>query len=277
MAIEEQFDERNAVPPEITVTTVHAERRPVFSAIRWGAVLAGVAVGLSVQLALSLLGIAAGLTAMPAGEDEAAEIMPLVWAGLSMLVSAFVSGYVAARMSGFKRRADGILHGAVSWAVTTLLFAVLATTVGGVFLSSVFNNMTQLEQAQATASGESPLAVLMRSQGVEVEPAELEQLRHYLQAGERQQAIRHMNENMGVEAARAEAIVDQALILTGSPEAASPRGRENTERAIENAGAAAWVVFLTVALALVLGTVGGALGAAGSRRVNWSGVPNAAQ
>jgi hypothetical protein len=277
MAIEEQFDERSAVPQEITVRTMHTERRPVFSAIRWGAVLAGVAVGLSVQLALSLLGIAAGLSAMPAGADEAAEIMPLVWAGVSMLASAFVGGYVAARMSGFKRKADGILHGAVSWAVTTILFAVLATTIGGVLLSSVFNNMSQLAQAQATASGESPLAVLMRSQGVDAEPAELRQLQHYLQAGERHQAIRHMSENMGIEAVRAEAIVDQALILSGSPEAASPRGREATEKTTENAGTAAWVVFLTVALALVLGTVGGALGAAGSRRVNWSGGPNAAQ
>jgi hypothetical protein len=272
MAIEEQFDKRSAVP-EVTVTTVHNERRPVFSAIRWGAVLAGVAVGLSVQLALSLLGIAAGLTSMSFGEEEAVtEIMPLVWAGVSMLVSAFVGGYVAARMSGFKRKADGVLHGAVSWAVTTLLFAMLATTIGGALLSSVFNNMSQLAQAQATASGESPLAVLMRSQGVEVEPDELRQLQHHLQAGERGQAVRHMSENMGVEAARAEAIVDQALILTGSPEAASPRGRTSTEDAMENAGAAAWVVFLTVAFALVLGTVGGALGAASSRRVNWTGV-----
>jgi hypothetical protein len=38
---------------------------------------------------------------------------------------------------------------------------------------------------------------------------------------------------------------------------------------MQTAGTAAWVVFLAVALALAIGIGGGALGAAGSRRVSW--------
>lgn len=247
-------------------------RRPMFPAIRWGAVLAGVAVGVSVQLALTLLGIATGLTATNLTEGETVGTGPLIWAGFSMLVAAFVGGYVAARMSGLKRKADGILHGAVSWAVTTIMFAVLATSVGGALVSGVFSNMSQLARAGASAaaaSGESPLATLMRTQGARLDADSMRQFQQYLQAGQRDQAVQLLSSRVGVDPTRASNIVDQALIITGSPQAASPQGRATAEGAMQTAGTAAWVVFLAVALALAIGIGGGALGAAGSRRVSW--------
>lgn len=245
-------------------------RRPMFPAIRWGAVLAGVAVGVSVQLALTLLGIATGLTATELAEGETMGTGPLIWAGFSMLVAAFVGGYVSARMSGLKRKADGILHGAVSWAVTTILFAVLATSVGGTLVSGVFSNMNQLARVGASAAaGGGPVADLIRSQGARVDPESLRQFQQSIQAGQREQAVQLLTSRMGVEPARAANLVDQALILTGSPQAASAQGRATAEGAMRTAGTAAWVVFLAVALALAIGIGGGALGAAGSRRVSW--------
>ncbi|HJV86033.1 MAG TPA: hypothetical protein VJ698_11215 [Noviherbaspirillum sp.] len=244
-------------------------RRPLFPAIRWGAVLAGVVVGVSVQLALTLLGIATGLSATELTEGETLGTGPLIWAGVSMLISAFVGGYVAARMSGLKRRADGVLHGAVSWAVTTLLFAVLATSVGGSLVSGVFNNMSQLARAGAAGASGSPVEAMMRAQGMRMDPAAMRQLMEYLRAGQRDQAVQLLMATMNMEQGRAEAMVDQALILMGSPGSASPQGRQTAEGAIQNAGTAAWVVFFAVALALAIGIGGGALGARGSRRVSW--------
>ncbi len=257
-------------------TVNYTMRRPMFPAIRWGAVLAGVAVGVSVQLVLTLLGIATGLSSTEVSEGEAMGTGPLIWAGFSMLIAAFVGGYVAARMSGLKRKADGVLHGAVSWAVTTILFAVLATSVGGTLISGVFNNMHQLARSSAGGGGESPLGALMRSQGVQMDMESLRQLQQHVQMGQRDQAVQLVIGKMGVERDRAETIVDQALIVTGSPQAASPQGKQTAERAMQAAGTAAWVIFLAVALALAIGIGGGVLGAAGSRRVNWSGaVPQA--
>ena len=247
-------------------------RRPMFPAIRWGAVMAGVAVGVSVQLALTLLGIATGLTTAELAEGEAMGTGPLIWAGFSMLVAAFVGGYVAARMSGLKRKADGVLHGAVSWAVTTILFAVLATSVGGALVSGVFSNMSQLARTGANAAaagGNSPLAALVRSQGGRLDAESMRQFQQLLQAGQRDQAVQLLSSRMGLDPTRAANIVDQALIITGSPQAASPQARAAAEGAMQTAGTAAWVVFLAVALALAIGITGGALGAAGSRRVSW--------
>src|SRR3569833_1540462 len=116
-------------------------RRPLFPAVRWGAVFAGVAVSKTEQLVLTLLGIASGLSSIDIAQGDTMGMGPLMWAGISMLSAACIGGYVAARMTGLKRKADGVLHGVVSWSVTTLLFATLATSAGGSILSGVFSNM----------------------------------------------------------------------------------------------------------------------------------------
>jgi hypothetical protein len=246
-------------------------RRPLFPAIRWGAVLAGVAVGISVQLVLTLLGIASGLSAMNVAQgDSPSATGPLLWAGLSMLISAFVGGYVAARMSGLKRKVDGVLHGAVSWAVTTLLFAVLATSVSGSMLSGIFGNVAP-SMTRSTGTGESAVGSLLRGQmGGNVDASTLQRLQRDIQAGRRDDAIRLMSGSMGMDPSRAATVVDQALILSGSPEQASPQSRAAADRAVQTASTAAWVVFIAVALSLAVGIAGGVLGAVGARRTTWA-------
>ncbi len=247
-------------------------RRPLFPSIRWGAVLAGVAVGISVQLVLTLLGIASGLSMTSVQQGEAPGTGALIYAGLSMLVSALIGAYVAGRMSGLKRKTDGILHGVVSWAVTTLLFVVLATSAGGSLLSGLFSSVGQGVSmvAQTGASPGGMTALLNRQLGTNVNPDSMRTLQQYISSGRRDQAIDYMSTNMGVQRDRASTVVDQALILSGSPEQASPQGRAAADRAIKGASTAAWVVFGAVALSLVLSFIGGALGAMGARRTTWT-------
>ncbi len=111
-----------------------------FSPLSWGAILASLAVGLGVNTLLMMVGVAAGLTATQATDaTEGVSIATGIWTGLSMLVSAFIGGYVAAKLSGLKRRSDGILHGLVAWGATLLTFAFLATTATGNILGSAFS------------------------------------------------------------------------------------------------------------------------------------------
>lgn len=247
-------------------------RRPLFPAIRWGAVLAGVAVGISVQLVLTLLGIASGLSMTSVQQGDAPGTGALIWAGISMLVSALVGAYVAGRMSGLKRKTDGILHGVVSWAVTTLLFVVLATSAGGSLLSGLFAGVGQGANVavQSGASAGGLTSLLNQQLGTNINADNMRILQGHITAGRRDQAINYMSGTMGVERERASTIVDQALILSGSPEQASPQGRAAADRAIQGASTAAWVVFGAVALSLVLSFVGGALGAMGARRTTWA-------
>ncbi len=253
------------------ITQENIMRRPLFSSIRWSAVLAGVAVGISVQLVLTLLGIASGLSLTSVQTGEAPGTGALVWAGISMLVSALIGAYVAGRMSGLKRKTDGMLHGVVSWAVTTLLFVVLATSAGGSLLSGLFSGVSQgaTSVAQGAGGAGGMTEMLNRQLGTNISPESMRTLQAHITAGRRDQAIDYMSSNMGVQRDRAATVVDQALILSGSPEQASPAGRAAADRAIRGASTAAWAVFGAVALSLVLSLIGGALGAMGARRTTW--------
>lgn len=232
-------------------------RRPLFPSIRWGAILAGVVVGISVQLAMTLLGIATGL----AGQDGGMGTSALLWAGFDMLVAALVAGYIAARMSGLKRRADGILHGAVSWAVTTILFAAFATSGGGGLMSSVLNSMGSTGGSQM--SGQA----LEQDPSLTMDAESLQRFQSAIRMGDRETAVVLLMMSANVDRARAEGIVDQALSLT--PNSAN-RGSGGNDMQRNGIDTAAWIVFAAVALALACGIVGGAWGAAGSRRTDWS-------
>ncbi len=252
-------------------------RRGLTPAVRWGAVVAGVAVGIAVQLALTLLGVASGLSSLDIGSDPASLGRgALIWAGVSMLVASLVGGYVAARMTGLKRKADGVLHGVVTWSVTTMLFATLASSATGSMLGTMFSTINPQRAASSVISGQAEasaqrMADAIRTQtGVNVSPENLRMLEQYVANGQRDQAVQYMISNMRVEQGRAAAIVDQAMIASGKPAEASPRGQAQANQAIDRAGMAAWTVFGAVALSLVLGIIGGLLGSLGARRTTWS-------
>lgn len=110
--------------------------------IKWTAVWAGLVVGMSSQLVLTLLGLAIGAWSIDLKDAQPAGGIPLgagLWTGLSLLMSAFVGGYVTARLSGVSERSDGMYHGAVVWGVTWLVFAWLTTTAMSVMLGGVFS------------------------------------------------------------------------------------------------------------------------------------------
>jgi hypothetical protein len=262
-------------PGKTTQTDISLEvpKRPLVPAIRWGAIFAGLVVGISVQIALTLLGVATGLSIVDIASGQPVNTMaPLIWAAFSMLVAGFIGGYVAARMSGLKRKTDGMLHGAVSWAVTTLLIAAFATSVSGMLISGIFSTMEPAAAMRMSGGGaESPAAAYVRSQIGNVDPTLLQRWQQNIRAGQRDEAIRLMTGSMNVDPARAATIVDQALILSGSPAAASPESRVATERAAKNASAAVWAVFLAVILSLAVAIGGGLLGARGGRRAVWVG------
>lgn len=249
------------------ISSDNISRRSLFPVIRWGAVLAGVSVGISVQLVLTLLGIASGLSLSSVTTVEGPATGALIWAGLSLLIAALIGAYVAGRMSGLKRKVDGVLHGVVSWAVTTLLFVFLATSAGGSLLSGLF---ASVNPGAATAQGGGVISLINRQMGTSVSPESLRTLQEHISAGRRDQAIDYMSSTMGMQRDRAAGIVDQALILSGAPEQASPAGRDVANRALRRAGTTAWIAFAAVALSLMVSLVGGAMGAMGARRTTWT-------
>ena len=263
---------------EVIITKkVEAPHSDHFPPIHWGAILAGIVVGLATQLVLMSLGLAAGLSIADAndtGEGVAnVPLWALVWQGLSMLISAFVGGYVASRMSGLKRKTDGAMHGCVAWGATTLLFVVLSMSAagsvfGGLFYNVAANHVQTSARAAGPLRGEALAAELrgilqQRQSGVDVSRVsigDLQSLENRIEAGDRPGAIRFMTQTMGVTQGAAERIVDQALMLTGSQNAIPPEARAQAREAQHTAETASWGVFYAIALSLLVGIGGGLVG-----------------
>lgn len=114
--------------------------------VSWGAVFAGVAVALVVQLLLNLLGAGVGAAVIDPGTNDnpsatTLSVSTAVWFVVSGLIASFVGGYVASRLSGHPVRSTGALHGLTTWATTTLVVVYLLTTSVGALLGGVFSGL----------------------------------------------------------------------------------------------------------------------------------------
>jgi len=210
--------------------------RPRFPAISWPAIFASLAVGVAIQLLLSLAGLALGVYAFDAGEEpETITLAAASFGAVSMLVSALVGGYVAGRCSGLRRTSDGVLHGMVSWAAMTLLYAALATTAVGALTTGLFGLL-----GSGLGNTAAPAAV-----GA---------------AGDRERAIQALTE-LGITGEQARSALDQ---MTGN---ASRPNRESPRETTQAVGSATLWLSAAVLLSLVLGMLGGMIGVRGSRRI----------
>jgi hypothetical protein len=265
----------------LEVHTVAARRR-YFPAINWGAIIAGNIVGMATQLVLSLLGLAAGLSAIDLmrGDPTMAEAptWAVIWQGATMLIAAFVGGYVAARMSGLQRKGDGMLHGLVAWGATTLLVVLLATSaLGTMFGSSISAVGSSIVQGAGLRSETDRGAAVARiedlirrdatqtGQRVEITPQTMGLLQRHIQAGERQSAIDVMVQSLAMTPERAAIVTDQAMALSQWFNQAAGDTRARTD-STETAKMASWWIFGAAALSMLVGVFGGLAGAAGMRR-----------
>jgi hypothetical protein len=102
--------------------------------IGWPAILAGVAAALSVQLILSLLGIALGMSMVAPSRVEPTidglGMGVLVWACLSGLIAFGVGGFVAGNATNSAFVCNAALHGMLVWATAGVLGVTLVALSG---------------------------------------------------------------------------------------------------------------------------------------------------
>ena len=96
--------------------------------VRWGPIIAGLFTALSTLALLSVLGIAVAGTAYDPG-DQARNfgIGAGIWGAVSVLIAFTVGGWLAARSAAVRGGNNGLLNGAMVWAVAIpLLLYVIA-------------------------------------------------------------------------------------------------------------------------------------------------------
>lgn len=129
--------------------------------VRWGAVFAGFVVAVGLQMLLTLLAVALGVTAGPrlGLDSQNLTIGAGVWFVVQSLITMFVGGYIAARVGGSIKRADGALSGLLTWALAMVItvFAMSSSLLGmGSTAANVASNA-------GTASPGSPVGEAVRN------------------------------------------------------------------------------------------------------------------
>lgn len=103
--------------------------------ISWGAIFAGLAASIVIQLMFTLLGISIGASTInPLEESNPAKglgIGSALWLVVSGAVSLFAGAWIAGRLSGGPREVDGMLHGVITWSVATITTVLLAASAAG--------------------------------------------------------------------------------------------------------------------------------------------------
>jgi hypothetical protein len=139
-----------------------------YPGIRWSAVFGGWAVGLALQTVLTLAGLGFGAWAIDLHDANPAEAIPAgaaVWTGLSMLVSAFMGGYLTARLAGSMERRDGVYHGIVVWGVNWLVFVWLTTTTMATMIGGAFSIFATTLQTLGPGLSHATSAAVSRTAG----------------------------------------------------------------------------------------------------------------
>ena len=113
--------------------------------VSWGAIFAGVAAALVVQLLLNILGIGIGASSLDAantGDNPSASGFSTtagIWWTLSGIIASLIGGIVAGRLCGTSDGNTARWHGFVSWCAATLvMFYLLTSAVGGI-IGGTFN------------------------------------------------------------------------------------------------------------------------------------------
>lgn len=101
--------------------------------VRWGPILAGIAIALGTQLALSALAMAIGLSAGATGADAGSVGFGVViWSIISLLISLFLGGWVMAQSCGPMTKKTALLNAAILWGATLALSSwLLASGISG--------------------------------------------------------------------------------------------------------------------------------------------------
>lgn len=219
--------------------------------IRWAAVIAGLAVGLGVHMLLLLIGAAAGLGVYGVGaspDGTTVSVAAAVWNSISLLVTAAIGGFVAARASGLRRIADGVLHAVASWGASMLFYAFLTSMVAGAALTGAVGMAAVSTGITASQNSEASIGELL---GV-------------LERGDRAASVRLLRERFNLTSEQAERVADRGLGMFGRPGERGTTANANLADAAKTGAATSAWLSVIILLSLAAGAGGGIIGARGS-------------
>lgn len=142
-----------------THTTAHHEGVVVQENIQhvsWGAILLALVIVIALQILLGMLGLGLGLTILdpadPMGGIGSWTIGSSIYLILVQIVSLFVGGYIAARLTRAPTAQSAMFHGASIWALAAIVMVWLGTTTAGMAISGISGAVSGIASATTQAA-----------------------------------------------------------------------------------------------------------------------------
>jgi len=133
-----------------SVTPAEDLRSVVINRVASGPVIAGVVMALVAQFIFNLAGIGLGVVTLLSDTTSNYTVANLslgtaIWWTVSGIVSAYLGGYTAGRLSGDPTESSAGWHGLTSWATSVLILSCLimagsGAVMGGMLNTTSFNN-----------------------------------------------------------------------------------------------------------------------------------------
>ncbi len=142
------LSDTHALPPTLSDTAI----TPRFS---WGAVFAGLATAVAVNIVLAQAWLGVGLMLVDRDSHPGTVIITsaIAWV-LSACVALFAGGWVAGRVGQARDRTVGVLQGASVWATAAIVGVLLAVSAAGTLIGGSAHLVSQGLQAAATVAGD---------------------------------------------------------------------------------------------------------------------------
>jgi hypothetical protein len=126
----------------------------VGSRVSWPAVLAGLAVAITVYVLLTMLAIAIGVTTLDNVRSRTFAIGATLVGVFNLLVALFLGGFVASQLTTRETQGEAVVYGVLVWAALFFTLLLTGTNMGG-----SLGMMAQLSQAPtAESAAAAPLS-----------------------------------------------------------------------------------------------------------------------
>ena len=144
----------------VGVTPAEDIRTVVVNQVSWGAVFAGAAIALVMQVILNMIGLGVGLSALDVAQGETPSAGSLsigagIWWVVSGIIAAALGGYIAGRLSGKASESTTAYHGLISWAVATLAVMYLLSSAASGLVGGAMNTASSALGGAGKAIGGS--------------------------------------------------------------------------------------------------------------------------
>lgn len=284
-------ERRKHVLEEPVASTIISHR---FSHVVWGAIFAGVVTVLVLQALLALLGAGLGMTTLELTEGNNAKTIgagAVIWWLISGTIAFYVGGVIAGRMAGIPRNSDGMIHGFLTWGVTSIVMFFLLTTTMGTLIAGSINALKSGGQAVAAVAPQvADQAKQMMPDNIPVVSQitdDMQQLQQRVQDpqvfqqqilpaleairnnpdpnAQKEQAVTVLTQNTNMSEAEARSTVDRMAQTTQQvqqkTQEVAQKATAGAETASKAAGTAALASFAMMALGALAASFGGSKGA----------------